>query len=125
MRSVRARTISVFLSPLFPHLGNLEERFCDIDYSTHLLDVFDSVLDSLGVVKTGGVQDSLNLIVLGLRPLGVHGTAELDQSTPYAEKAEGDDGFLVDDIVFAADSVDGEAGSGGENGGLGDERVAG
>lgn len=77
------------------------------------------------MVETGGVQDPLDLIVLGLRPLRVHGTTELDQSTPYAEKAEGDDGLLVDDIVLAADGVDGEAGGGGENGGFGDDRVAG
>lgn len=77
------------------------------------------------MVDTGGVQDTLDLVVLGLRPLLVHGTTELDQSGPDTEKAEGDHGFLVDDIVLAADGVDGETGGGGEDGGFGDDRVAG
>ncbi len=77
------------------------------------------------MVDTSGVQDTLYLVVLSLRPLRVHGTTKLDQGAPDTEQTEGDDGFLVDDIVLAADGVDGETGGGGEDGGFGDERVTG
>jgi hypothetical protein len=77
------------------------------------------------VVGTGGVEDSPDLLGLSIGPLLVHGTTELDESTPDAEQAESDDGLLVDDIVLVAESVDGETGGRGKNGGLGDDAATG
>lgn len=107
------------------YLGNSEQRLGDVDDTRHLLDVADAVLDGLGVVLAGGVQDALDLLVLCLGPLLVHGATVLDESAPDAQQAEGDDGLLVDDIVLVAEGIDGQTGGGGQDGGLGDQRVAG
>lgn len=107
------------------YLGNLEQAPGDVDNTAHLLDVVDAGLDSLGMVGTGGVQDASNLLVLALGPLAVHGASVLEDGAPDAQQTEGDDGLLVDDIVLVAEGVDGQTGGGGQDGGLGDERVAG
>lgn len=107
------------------YLGNGEQSLGNVDDTTHLLDVLDPVLHGLRVVGTSGVQDALDLLVLGLGPLLVHRATILDQSAPDAQQTEGDDGLLVDDVVLVADGVDGQTSSGGQNGGLGDERVPG
>lgn len=106
------------------YLGNLEQALGDLDDTAHLLDVVDASLDSLGVVGAGGVEDASDLLVLALGPFAVHGTSVLDDGTPDTQQAEGDDCLLVDDIVLVAESVDGQTGGGGQDGGLGDERVA-
>lgn len=77
------------------------------------------------MVGTGSVQNASNLLVLTLSPLAVHGASVFDDGTPDAQQAESDDGLLVDNIVLVAEGVDGQAGGGGQDGGLGDERVAG
>lgn len=110
---------------MISYLGNLEQALGDVDDTLHLLDALDAVLDGLGVVGTGSIQDASNLLVLALSPLPVHGTGILDDGTPDAQQTESDDGLLVDDIVLVAEGVDGQAGSGGQDGALGDEGVSG
>lgn len=107
------------------YLGDLEQALGDVDDTAHLLDVVDAGLDCLGVVGTGSVQDASNLLVLALGPLAVHGSSVLDDGTPNTQQAESDDGLLVDDKVLIAEGVDGQSGGGRQDGGLGDERVAG
>ena len=107
------------------YLGNGKERLGDVNDAAHLRNVVDPVLDGLGVVGASGVQDVPDPVVLGLSPFLVHGTAKLDQRSPDAQKSEGNDGLLVDDVVLIADGVDGQTGGGGEDGGLGDEGAAG
>lgn len=58
------------------------------------------------MVRTGGVQDVLDLIGLAVGPLAVHGATELDERTPNAEEAEGDDGLLIDDVKLVGDGED-------------------
>lgn len=77
------------------------------------------------MVGTSRVEDILLLLDLALSPLLVHGTTELGDGGEDAEQTEGDDGFLVHDVELVADGRDGETGASGEDGGLGDERVAG
>jgi hypothetical protein len=106
------------------YLGHLEEGLGDVNDTRHLLDIHDAVLDGLRMVGTRRVQDVLDLLGLRLGPLLVHGTTKLDQGTPDAEKAEGNNRLLVDDIVLVADGVDRETGSRREDGRLGDQAAA-
>ena len=107
------------------YLGHLEKSLGDINNATHLLDVLNAGLDSLGMVGTSSVEDVLDLGVLLLSPLLVRGTTVLDQSTPDGQQADGDDGFLVHDIVLVADGVDAETSGAAEDGGLAEEVAAG
>ena len=107
------------------YLGNLEKALGDVDNPGHLLDVLNAGLYGLGVVGTSRVQDVLDLLVLAIGPLLVHGGAELDERAPDGEQADGDDGLLVDDVVLVADGVDGETGGGREDGRLGEQAAAG
>lgn len=77
------------------------------------------------MVSTGGVQDVLVLLDLTLSPLAVHGTTVLRSGSEDAEKTESSHGFLVHDVEFVADGGDRDTGSGGKEGGLGDQRVSG
>lgn len=124
-RSQRVQQHNLASRAIVAYLGDLEQALGDLNDLVHLLDVVDAGLDGLGVVGTGSVQDASNLLALGIGPLRVHGTTVLDDGTPDAQQTKGDDGLLVDDIVLVAEGVDGQTGSGGQDGGLGDERVAG
>ena len=106
------------------YLGNLEQGLGNVNNAGHQLDIADAGLDGGGVVGTGLVEDVLDLVVLGLGPLGVHGTAILDEGAPDGEQGDGDDGLLVDDVVLVADGVSAQGGGGREDGRLGDEGVA-
>lgn len=106
-------------------LGNLEQVLGDLNNAAHLLDVLNTALDSLGVVGTGAVEDVLDLVVLRLGPLLVGRATVLDQTTPDGEKADGDDGLLVHDIVLVAEAVDGKTSGAAEDGSLAEKAVAG
>lgn len=106
------------------HLGNLEKRPGDVDDTSHLLDVLDAGVDGLGVVGASRVQDITDLADLSLGPSGVCWSKVLANSEEDGEERETHDGLLVDDIVLVAESEDGRAGSGREDGGLGDQGVA-
>lgn len=106
------------------HLGDLEKRLGDVDDTAHLLNVLDAGVDGLGVVGAGRVQDIADLADLSLGPSGVCWSKVLANSEEDGEERETDDGLLVDDIVLVAESEDGRASSGGEDGGLGDQGVA-
>lgn len=107
------------------YLGDLEESLGDVNNTFHLLHVLDAGLDSGGVVGPGLVEDVEDLLVLAIGPLRVHGATVLDEATPDSEKAEGNDGLLVHNVVLIADGVDRETGSAGKNGGLGEKAVSG
>lgn len=106
------------------HLGNLEKRLGDVDDTSHLLDVLDAGVDGLSVVRASRVQDVADLADLSLGPSGVCWSKVLANSEEDGEERESHDGLLVDDIVLVAESEDGRAGTGGEDGGLRDEGVA-
>lgn len=110
---------------MIAYLGNLEQALGDINDTLHLLDALDAVLDGLGVVGTGSVQDAGDLLVLPLSPLPVQGTSILDDGAPDTQQTEGDDGLLVDNVVLVAEGVDGQAGGGRQDGALGDEGASG
>lgn len=107
------------------YLGHLEESLGDVDNSSHLLDVVNAALDSLGVVGTGAVEDVLDLLVLALGPRLVSGTAVLDETTPNGQQADGHDGLLVHDVVLIADGVDTETSGTAEVGSLAEEAASG
>lgn len=77
------------------------------------------------MVRPGSIQDVADPVDLGLGPFGVHGTTILPDESEDSEQAEGDNGFFVNDEKFVADSSDGETSTGGEDGSLGDQAVAG
>lgn len=82
------------------------------------------MLDSVGVVGTGSVQDVLLLLDLALSPFPVGRTSVLGDGSENAEKTEGGNGFLVQDVELVADGGDGDTGSGGKDGSLGNQGVA-
>ncbi len=105
-------------------LGNLEEGLGDINDTTHLLDVLDALLDGLGVVGTGRVQDTADLLDLGVGPLAVHWSGILSNGVEDGKEGEGDNGLLVDDVVLVGEGVNGGTGGRGEDGSLRDKGVA-
>lgn len=109
----------------FSHLGHLEHGLGDVDNTSHLLDVLNAALDSLGVVGTRTVEDVLDLLVLALGPRLVSGTTVLDETTPDGQQADGHDGLLVHDVVLIADGVDAETSSAAEERRLAEEAASG
>lgn len=76
------------------------------------------------MVSTGRVQDASDLVDLRIGPLSVHWAGVFADSVEDAEKGESHDGLVVDDIVLVAERVDRGTGTGGKDGGLGDEGVS-
>lgn len=107
------------------NLGNFKKLLGNLNDTAELLHILNAGLDGIGVVGTSRVQDILVLLRLTLGPLSVHGTAIFAEGSEDAEQTESDDGFLVEDVQLVADCGNGETGSGGQDGGLGDERAAG
>ena len=107
------------------YLGNSEELLGELNNAGQLLDVLHTLLDGVGVVGTGSVQDVLVLLDLTLSPLTVSRATVLGNGSEDAEKTESSNGFLVHNIELVADGSDGDTGSGREDGGLGDQGVAG
>lgn len=85
------------------YLRNLEQLLGDFDNVAQRLDILDPFLDGAGVVAPGLVEDVLDLLDLTIRPLLVHGTTVLEDAVEDGQQAEGDDGFLVQDIKLVAD----------------------
>lgn len=107
------------------YLGNSEQLLGDINNTGHLLDVVNAMLDGVGVVSAGSVEDVLVLLDLAVSPLAVSRATVLGHGGEDGEKAEGGDGLLVHHVELVGDGGDGQTGGGGQGGGLGDERVAG
>lgn len=105
--------------------GDSEELLGNVNNAGELVDVVHTLLNSAGVVVTGSVQDVLVLLDLTLSPVPVGGTSILGNGREDAEKTEGGNGFLIQDVELVADGGNGETGSGGEDGRLGDQSVAG
>lgn len=105
-------------------LGDFEEGLGNINDTSHLLDVLNALLDGLGVVGPGRVQDTADLLNLGVGPLSVHWSSILADGVEDGEEGESDNGLLVDDVVLVGEGVDSGASGGGKDGGLGDEGVA-
>lgn len=106
------------------YLGNLEQLLGDLNNSAQLLDVVNALLDGVGMVGTGSVQDVLLLLNLALSPLLVCGATILGDSSEDTEQTEGGDSLFVEDVELVADRSNGETGTGGEDSGLGDEGAA-
>lgn len=106
-------------------LGDSEELLGDLNDTGHLRDVVDTLLDSVGVVGTGSVQDVLVLLDLTLSPLAVSGTTVLANSGEDRQQTESGDGLLVHDVQLVADGGNGQTSGGRESRGLGDEGVTG
>ena len=107
------------------YLGNSEELLGEVNNTRELLDVVNALLDSIGVVGTGSVQDVRVLLDLGISPLLVGRASVLGNSGENAEQTESSNGLLVHHVKLVADGSNGETGGSGEEGGLGDEGVAG
>jgi hypothetical protein len=118
-------TVSTRMRTNQSYLGNSEELLGNVNNAGHLGDVVDTLLDSVGVVGTGSVQDVLVLLDLTLGPLGVSGTTVLANSGEDREQTESGDSLLVHDVQFIADGGDGQTSGGREGSGLGDQGVSG
>ena len=110
--------------PSLCYLGDRKELLGNVNNTGELVDVVHTLLNSAGVVVTGSVQDVLVLLNLALSPLAVSGTTILANGSENAEKTEGGNGFLVQDVELVADGGDGDTGSGGKDGSLGNQGVA-
>ena len=88
------------------YLRHLEEGLGNLHNTAELLDTLNSRLDSFGVVGSGSVQNTLDLVDLAVGPLLVHRASIFENSSPNAQETECDNGFLVDDVVFIAKGVD-------------------
>lgn len=109
----------------YPYLGNSEQLLGNLDNARHLGDVVNTLLNSVGVVGTGSVQDVLVLLDLTLGPLAVSGTTVLADCGEDRKQTESSDGLLVHDVQLVADGGDGQTGDGRQGGGLADQGVAG
>lgn len=70
------------------------------------------------------VQDILDLLDLPLRPVLIPRPAIFEDAVEDAEQAEGRDRFFVHHVQLVADSPDGDAGAGAQDGRLADQRAA-
>jgi hypothetical protein len=107
------------------YLGDLEQGLGDVNNSAEVLDALDALLDGLGVVGAGAVQDAGDLLGLLVGVVLPGGAGVLADGPEDGEQREGDDGLLVDDVQLVADGGDGQTGAGREHGGLGQRAVAG
>lgn len=107
------------------YLGNLKQSLGHVNNASHLLNILDALLDSLGVVGTGAVEDVQHLLLLGLSPSRIGGATVFDECTPDGQQAECRNSLLVHNIVLIADGVDAQSGTAAEKGGLADEAVSG
>lgn len=117
--------LHVFMAVREANLGDFKELLGNVDNTTELLHVLNASLDSIGVVGTSRVQNILVLLRLTLSPLPVHGATIFAESSEDTDQTECDDSFLVENVKLVADRGNRETGSGRQDGGLGDERVAG
>lgn len=107
------------------YLGNFKELLGDVDDVAQWLDILDSLLDTCSVVRSRLVEQVLDLGDLAVCPLGISWTSVLEDTVEDGQKAEGDDGFFVEDVQFAADGPDRNTRAGGEDGGLAGQGVTG
>lgn len=71
-----------------PNLGESEETLSDRNNILHLLNRLDAVLDNLGVLGTGRVQDILHALDVTLSPVPVRLLHRLrPHRTPLSEPA--------------------------------------
>lgn len=106
------------------YLGHLEKLFRDLDDTAQLLDTLNTLLDSRSMALSRGVEDVLHLVDLAIGPFLVHGSPIMRHGPEDGESGKHDNGLFIDHIDLIRDGVDGDTGAGGEDGGLGDERVA-
>jgi hypothetical protein len=121
-QSCSAQRITSFVAS---HLGDLEEGLGDVYHTAEVLDALNALLDGLGVVGAGGVEDAGDLVDLRLRIAGPGGAGVLSDSPEDGQEGKGDNGLLVDDVELVANSRGRDTGGGRENGGLGGDAVAG
>lgn len=62
------------------------------------------------MVCTGSIQDAFNLVDLAIRPLLVHWSSILEDRTPNAQQTQRNNSFLVNNIVFVAESINRDTG---------------
>ena len=94
------------------YLGNLEQGLGDVNDAAEVLDALDALLDGLGVVGAGAVEDAGNLLGLLIGVVLPGGAGVLADGPEDGEQGEGDDGLLVDDVQLVADGGDGQTGAG-------------
>ncbi len=107
-----------------PYFRNFKELLGDVDNAAQLLHTVVALLDGVLVVRARRRQHVVHALHVLVRPLRVHGPAVLPDGPVHSQQAERRDALLVEDIDLVADGGDGQAGAGGQDGRLGDERVA-
>lgn len=106
-------------------LGHSKKVLGDINHSAEVLDAVHACLDGIGVVVSCSVEDSLDLVLLSLRPLRVHGASVGVDSPVDSEERKHDNRLLIDNVELIADGRYGQSSASGEDGGLRSEAVAG
>lgn len=89
------------------YLGNSEEVLGDINHSAKILYAVDTCLDGVGVVIPCSVENSLDLVLLALRPFRVH-WARIGVDRPIdCQERKCNNRLLIDDIELIADGGNG------------------
>lgn len=107
------------------HPRNSEKVLGNVNNTAETPDVVDPLLDGVGVLGPGGVQDALNLVGVAVGPLLVHGSSVVSDGPEDAEERDHDNGLLVDNVDLVADRGNGQTGTGGQDRRLGGKAAAG
>lgn len=106
-------------------LGHGKEVLGGLDDILELVDVTDSLLDGVGVLVSGGVEDGSHVLNVSIGPRGVTRASELGDNNNKGGKDTENDGLIVDNVQLVGDGVDGSEDTGGEHTSLGQNVVAG
>jgi len=77
------------------------------------------------MVRTGSVQDAIDLVNLTLGPLGVRRSGVFANGPEDGQQADGYNGLFVDDVKLVADGSNGKTSAGRQDGGLRHKAVSG
>lgn len=106
-------------------LGDSEKVLGGLDNILELVDVTDSLLDGVGVLVSGGVEDVSHVLNVTVSPRGVAGATELGNDNNEGSEDTENDRLIVDNVQLVGDGVDGSEDTGSEDTSLGQDVVTG
>ena len=84
-------------------LGHLEERFCDVNYASELLDILDSFLNSILMPLSCRVQNSTHLLSLIFGPSSISRTNIFPYTPEDGQECDCDDCLFIEYVELIAD----------------------